>query len=312
MEDDLPCHGGPSQMNLTVAQTPLSSTIVLHIPRTGGTTLRSVLSEVYGKKRVLSFPDFPEPEQISQVLARIRLKLSRKESVTPDYSLTRAYIGHVNFGIHQYLDEPRVPYITLLRDPVDRAISLYFHKMERSQQIHPENPAHTQGYTPVADYFESGLKGQISRVANQQTKMIAGLAQRKSFPLDERMLSDTELFDRAVENLESSFSLVGVSEMWDDFLLLASEILGWPEVHYVRQNAVKNRLHLTDYAPEILDRLERANAVDIRLYNYVRERLRHEVKVRGPEFAQRRQRYLQEQKQYEEVHGKSKGDRFVR
>lgn len=312
MDDDLPCHVGASQMNLTVAPTPLSSAIVLHIPRTGGTTLRSVLSEVYGKKRVISFPDFPEPEQINQILARVQLKRSRKVSKTPNNPLKEAYIGHVNYGIHQYLDEPHIPYITLLRDPVERAISLYFHKMERSQQIHPENPAHTQGYTPIADYFESRLNGQRANVANQQTTMIAGLAQRKGPSLNESMLSDSALFDRAVENIESSFVLVGITEMWDEFLLLASEILGWPEVHYVRQNAIKNRLHRSDYTAEMLDRLERANAVDIRLYNYAKERLRHEVKVRGPEFAQRRQRYLQEQKQYEEVHGKSKGDRFVR
>ncbi|NIQ81016.1 MAG: sulfotransferase family 2 domain-containing protein, partial [Anaerolineae bacterium] len=89
--------------------------IFLHIPRTGGTTIRLVAEANLPEGQILPIygPDIEHPEQALQRLhepTRRALKMIR---------------GHISFGIHRHLPWAECYYFTLVRNPMERVWSLW-------------------------------------------------------------------------------------------------------------------------------------------------------------------------------------------
>ncbi|QGS69232.1 hypothetical protein CV093_15625 [Oceanobacillus sp. 143] len=83
----------------------------MHIPKTAGQSLRGVIKKQYNLEETYRCP-FMEEEVV---------KLSDEFR----NSLKFIY-GHFLFGTHEYFPKP-FTYITMLRDPVERFISAYYH-----------------------------------------------------------------------------------------------------------------------------------------------------------------------------------------
>ena len=116
----------------------------LHIPKTAGSTFKKLLNRqlfggakngepdrstdpaiqiyegVYYYPRGLeeNHPKISQGASDSEVPEEVRKVLRR-----PDL---RAVLGHFGFGIHRHIPRNSV-YMTILRDPVDRVLSLYYH-----------------------------------------------------------------------------------------------------------------------------------------------------------------------------------------
>src|SRR5262245_30956087 len=114
------------------SNTPNSDRIplFLHIPKTGGTTLKHCIyhqckaDEYYESEEgmlvdgIYYYPAGLDKEPDAAIPAAAIRALERHD--------IRAVVGHFSFGIHTYIHRPST-YITLLRDPVDRLVSLYYH-----------------------------------------------------------------------------------------------------------------------------------------------------------------------------------------
>jgi hypothetical protein len=85
--------------------------VFIHIPRTGGTSLTSLLQRHLPRYMRLSTKD-----DFAAFFA-----LSQEERDSFDF-----LSGHMPFGVDAYLTRP-AQYVVWLRDPVDRLISSYFH-----------------------------------------------------------------------------------------------------------------------------------------------------------------------------------------
>src|SRR5215831_12159156 len=87
--------------------------VFLHIPKAGGTTMSRILERQYclagsywtewNRPSLQAFMELPQQHR-----AKIRL-----------------VYGHLGFGVHEFLPRP-ARYLTLLRDPIERAISHYY------------------------------------------------------------------------------------------------------------------------------------------------------------------------------------------
>src|SRR6185295_12324969 len=89
--------------------------IFLHIPKAAGTTLQDFILRHY-KPGGKAFRFTGHQDQLNALAAMTEAERNEID----------VFAGHVHFGIHEKLSEPAT-YLTMLRDPVERIISHYYH-----------------------------------------------------------------------------------------------------------------------------------------------------------------------------------------
>jgi hypothetical protein len=213
-----------------------SVTIFLHIPKTGGTSFRSVVEQIYPNGRCMSVYSL-ETAALEEARARV--------------GETSAVYGHLFYGIHKILGVgPR--YVTFVRDPVERVISFYRHQARDDHSEYFE--AIADGMT-LLDLLESDTCHQIN---NHMVRIVSGYEGSEPF-------QDDQVLRRAVANLED-FECLGIAERMNESVAVIAQRLGWDRIPVVP------RLN-TSPSGEVfrLDRPTRnailsRNALDLRFY----------------------------------------------
>ncbi|UOQ84738.1 sulfotransferase family 2 domain-containing protein [Gracilibacillus salinarum] len=206
--------------------------IFMHIPKTGGTTLNSIFRRQY------------EENQFYNHLLPDEMKSKYMELNELDKNNIKAVAGHYFYGIHAIFSRP-FSYFTMLRDPVDRVVSLYYYYQSK--------PAVFPKFKDMT--FEEFIN-KHSEAHNCQTKMIAGLSE--------------PTIDLAKENLRT-FSVIGLNERFDESLILMQKALGWNTLEYERLNITKKRPLKSKLSKEFISLIEDNNQLDIELYQYAQE-----------------------------------------
>lgn len=247
-----------------VKAAPPKTLIFLHIPKTGGTTLSRVVARQYSQRSLFAI-DGADIEGSIEDLAG--MEQERKRAI-------RYIHGHVSFGIHSLLSGP-VTYITLVRDPVERLISHYWHAVTvRNHYLHD---LVADGRMSLYDYVRSDASPEIS---NGQTKAIAGIAAGPGEPEQ----ADTALLELAKRNICVHFAAVGVSERFDESLMLLRSIFGWKKVFYFRENVTRGRPRRGQFSLETVKAIEARNLLDRQLHEFATARLEKAVREQGPSF----------------------------
>ena len=186
-----------------------------------------------------------------------------------DTSQLRVIWGHISFGIGELLDFPTT-YVTFVREPVARVVSVHRYIVEN-----PKHPLHE----PVSGMsLEEFVTSEIDDVdvTNGQTRQLFGIADR---------VPDQEMLDDAKRNLKVDFAFVGITERFDESVLLLRAALGWPLPFYRVQNATtsaENRL-----SPEVRRLIKSRNALDQELYGFAVDLLNERVAKEGSLFPAR-------------------------
>jgi hypothetical protein len=198
--------------------------VFVHIPKAAGTSLREVVARHY-----------PRDVQLATE-APIILSDEQRRRI-------RVLVGHVPFGTQAQLAPP-VDVITMLRDPIDRVISLYYFIRRL-----PHHPLHGAARRQSLEDFAAS---RPLEACNQQVRQIGGV--------------DPPSLDAALGNLMRGVRVFGIAERFDESLVLMQRAVGWRNIYHRDLNVTRDRPRLRDVSPVAVRRIERENALDLELY----------------------------------------------
>lgn len=227
--------------------------IFLHVPKAAGRTVTSILVRQYHDK-VAEYRGF---------LSDANIEFNR------DPELAHVVLGHFAYGIHRRLPG-RWSYLTILRDPVERVVSL--HRYICRNERHPlHESVRTMG---LGEFVTSGIGHE--EVDNGQVRQISGVLDRRP---SERTL------EIAKENL-ATFGAVGLVERFDESVMTMKKRFRWKVPLYRKMN-ITQRDPRTQGAPtaEEVEAVREHNRLDLDLYRFAAARLDDQVSALGARFA---------------------------
>ena len=186
--------------------------LFIHIPKTGGSTLRWVLDRQYSTFLYLIPQWFHGKHQ------------------TPLAAANAGRMPPQALGAHRSFDGswPQGQAMAMVRDPVRRVISHMAHLKAEPLAWLPEIPAEIE--LPLADWCE---RSPLALFDNNQVRYLSGAREFDGMPLT-RAMDETDL-ELALEAARSRV-LVAPMESFDEALLDWGHRLGWNTPYYRRVN----------------------------------------------------------------------------
>jgi hypothetical protein len=257
------------------------------MPKAAGSTLTQIILRQYEPST--AFTAYVGDEQARSVIKELPLEQRKR---------IRVVIGHLPFGTHTFFPQP-CAYFTVLRDPVDRLISWYY--FVRQSPDHDHYRFVTSQQLSLKEYILSDMVAD-----NGQTRRLAGIVQpSRRVPTHDEPCTTKDL-KVAKKNLQEHFAVVGLSERFDETLLLLKRALGWKTPFYVSTNITKSRPSKDDIERDTLEVLEQHTELDIELYRYAQELFEKQVGEYGPSFDRDRAIFGSLNEMYGAIHALSR------
>lgn len=218
--------------------------IFIHIPKTAGSTLRTLITENYQPDEVLSL--YGDPKDI---LATTALNIGQMQGV-------RLVQGHTPYGTHRFLGVRHPRYFTFLREPIARFLSDVAHAVR--DDSHGYHQVLAEPKLSSSERISKAL--DITYYRNNMTHYVSGAFTTETISMMQLGV--------AIDNLWGS-EFVGLSEHFEISLLIMAKKLGWrhvvPQLSNVRPDAGDT------ISPELRARLAKALAYDAMLYAVAQE-----------------------------------------
>jgi Domain of unknown function (DUF4118)/Galactose-3-O-sulfotransferase len=196
----------PLQLSIPAVtpRKPRPTILFMHIAKTAGTAFREAIAANFLQSEIAYLYPTPPGFLIDDLLV---LPIEQRKAL-------RIVIGHFQFGLHETLPQSS-EYITVVREPVARVLSQYAYV----RQMQPELLRRSDGgLLTLPELFDKRLTVNFDNVL---VRCFGGVNERK-FPAGHLT---SELFERAVHHLRTSFAFVGHQET-------SSEAFSWLRQHY--------------------------------------------------------------------------------
>lgn len=231
----------------------------VHIPKTAGQTLNLILSQKYSRDEIHKVMmrgmslRMPRPMIIPKPLLSFS-KIRRLKSALKHQHKLRLVHGHFDLSLSRLLPAD-TRFFTLLRDPVERAISHYYHYRRKTT-----DPIHSLAMQSTLTEWVSTCG--IVEMDNGQTRRLAGAM---NLPCGRVTL---QMLERAKFNLAEKFAVVGLTERFEESLVLLHRTFGWPLHRFSSRNVGNDRPPKTAVSEETLEVIRKCNRFDLELYQF--------------------------------------------
>lgn len=240
-----------SGLSAAVCQTMMPVIVFTHIQKTAGNSIIAFL------RRCLTAPQVARIHEL-EVASREAIK----EAIENKFGKYDVLAGHIPFSrrIDQLLDRPSAN-ISIMREPVDRVVSLYFYLKANAGWL-------DQGKFIVENKL--GLKEFASSEAyfdNHMVRMMCDL-DPMSVPLGQ---CNAEMLEQAKINVVKNFLLVGLTEEIHDYLRVMAHLFCWSLDDVPKENVNEMRAPMSKMTEDALATVAECNKYDVELYKFVRE-----------------------------------------
>jgi len=235
--------------------------VFIHVPKTAGMTVHWVIDQQYEPGAIFTIDSNDIGGSVQELFTLPELQKKKLKIVK----------GHIPFVACDSLP-PTTRYFTILRDPIDRIISHYYF-MRRN----PQKPLYhemTSRNMTLKDYVCSGITNELD---NGQTKFLS------NFPNLEFGRCSPEVLENAKESLKK-MTVVGLTERFDETLLLLKRTFGWKTPFYFKHNVSPHRPRKKDISQDTLHAIKKLNEMDFELYRYAEKLLEQQLKPLPPSF----------------------------
>ncbi|NEQ97391.1 MAG: sulfotransferase family protein [Cyanothece sp. SIO2G6] len=237
--------------------------VFLHVPKAGGTTLKDIIAKNYPPQHCIHSH---APETIKNAAMLFRWGKSIPLNVIMGHQ-------HLSSLLYQLLVERPIIHFTMLREPAKRIIS-HYNFIKRGSSPSREK---------IRDLaFEDYIQLDIAEVNNGQAMRLLGLRGKSGVEyLNTR--DRAEVIADLHEVLEQSFTFFGLLEKFDEFIIMASKLLGWSEIFYTRRNVSDSsqRVSFNNLSKETISLIYEKNWLDIELYRFAQELFQQRCEAMG-------------------------------
>jgi hypothetical protein len=272
--------------------------ILLHIPKTGGTTLGRVL-----RLRLSGWPPMHWTRH-QQTLGYYRLGYSNQADLDARVerirrlpgrakARVRYFAAHVGYPIVQQLPSPART-ITMVRDPVKRVISAWRY-LRDCRAI--------DASVSLADFALGDQQVHPFFVDNAMVRYLG--ADEGRFVDGPPGSCPDHALARALHRLEHDLWFAGLTERFDASLLLLTDALGWRPLPCVRSRVSRRSGDEPAPSADLLAAIAERNALDAALYARAATLFEQRLQAAGERFAIRLQRYSAGNQRLERMLGRS-------
>ena len=230
-----------------------------HIPKTAGTAVR----------KKLLYPNIPvDKRKESQGFRHI---------LTTNWSGCIWLEGHFPYGVHRYMRglDGNPVYFTMLRDPIEQAISFYYFIHTCSTK--PGDPYEHPLYPEVQKYDLLEFYAQPQH-KNIQTRFLGGCLWHRL--RNSRLLAplDGWLLRTAKQHLLEEYACYGLVSRFEKSLRMFAGLFGWDvSLPQKRVKANTDRPTEGDLSRRTLARLRERLSMDIELYQYAKKHFSNQI-----------------------------------
>jgi len=225
----------------------------LHIPKTAGTNIDNLV-KVLAQNGNFSFMEFYDEclagniisitQDCTSGLQNLKRQLGETDwAVNPD---VKVVLGHMPLPEGHYKNTS-ISFFSLVRDPVDRLISL-------------TNFLYQRNFLQVDQLEDYMLRQEAD---NLQTRMLAGESYM-SGKCREKTLA------KAIENIQNMFAFAAPIEDVEVVMAIIASHFGVPQIAYAKMQVTGIKIVPDDHK-QLVEKLSKRNAYDIRLVAFVRD-----------------------------------------
>ena len=222
--------------------------IYVHITKTAGGTLHKIIENYYQKEEVFIF---------HTAISRNSNCFKEIQDI-PEKTLQKLkYItGHIPYGMHELINRPCV-YLVTMRNPVDIVLSVYYF-IQQHPHLLAQYPALKQ--MSLSDFIES--KHSLSQ--NIQIRYLRGNQIDFDIPVTKEHLNNS------IDNIKLDNTTVGLTEYFDESLILFKNLYGWETINFYPVNLTPNKPKKDSVPKNIINKIIDNNQYDLFLLEEVK------------------------------------------